>query len=81
MHFLFPDINSLLLVFHPSSIMAIIKLRLSPTRKHFKRKKKILAMTLNFPLRELVHKTNDFKKKIIALWHNYDCSKFKLCYP
>ena len=39
MPFLFPDINSLLLVFHPSLIMAIIKLRLSPARKHFKRKK------------------------------------------
>ena len=40
MHFLFPDINSLLLVFRPSLIMAIIKLRLSSARKHFKRKKK-----------------------------------------
>ena len=48
MHFLFPDINSLLLVFHPSFIMAIIKLRLSPARKHFKRKKKYLPWFLTF---------------------------------
>ena len=64
MHFLFPDINSLLLVFRPSLIMAIIKLRLSSARKHLKGRKKILAMMLNFPLREeLVHKTDYFKKK------------------
>ena len=40
-------------------------------------------MMLNFPLREeLVHKRDYFKKKkIIALWGNYDYNKFKLCYP
>lgn len=39
-------------------------------------------MMLNFPLREeLVHKRDYFKKKIIALWGNYDYNKFSYVIP